>query len=128
MPPTVTATQIQGYPAWLLHWEHSVNKDDVARAFRIITQALDASTEPLWIVVDLRSNPVFPLRETISSAFWGPFRHKNMREWLVVGSNSTAHLIGNTLANITGRANIRWFHEIADVFAHMDAVIVDNSR
>lgn len=124
MLPTVTATPIDNYPAWLLAWEHTVNKTDVAPAFRALVQALEASAQPLWIVVDLHNDPVFPLHETITSALWGPFRHKQLREWLVVGSNNTAHLIGRTLSGITGRKNILWFKTIQEVYEYMDHVLV----
>lgn len=123
MNKTVSATPVEGFPAWLLAWEQRVEKEDVGPAFRQLTRALDDSNDPLWIIVDLRKNPSLPLHETISSTLWGPSRHDKLRGWLVIGSNSTAQLIGRTLSKITGRFNIEWFETIDQVYDHMQKII-----
>lgn len=123
MSKTVSATPIEGYPAWLLAWETRVDRADVSPAFRQLTQALDESPDSLWIVVDLRQNPNLPLHETISSTLWGPSRHDQLRGWLVLGSSSTAQLIGRTLTKITGRFNIQWFETMDQAIEHMQMVL-----
>lgn len=128
MSTSVTATPIEGYPAWLLTWEHTIIPDDIAPAFRSLTRALDESTKPLWIIVDLRANPTLPILETFSSAFRGPFMHKNMGEWLVVGSNSVARTIGRTLSKVTNRSNILWMNSMEEAFNHMKTTMYPKNR
>lgn len=123
MNKTVSVMPIEGYPAWLLTWEQKVDKRDVAPAFRQLTQALDDSEGMIWVVVDLGKNPNLPLHETISSTLWGPSRHDKLRGWLVIGSNSTAQLIGRTLSKVTGRFNIQWFENMDQVLTHMQIVL-----
>jgi hypothetical protein len=119
---TVRAYRIEGYAAWMLEWEQVINKDEIAPVFRKIVRALDASDEPLYVVVDLTKDPEFPMSQTINAALWGPFRHKRLQAWLVVGSNRTAQVIGRTLNNLTRRDNIVWYETVEEAFAYLDAL------
>jgi hypothetical protein len=86
-----------------------------------MTDLLSASAVPLRVVVDVSSNPRFPLSETISGAFWGPFRNQMLTEWLVIGASGMAHTIGRTLIGLSRRDNIRWFETMNEALAYLDA-------
>ncbi len=119
MAKSVWLQPVDGYEAWLLVWTRNVLKEDVAPVFAELTQMLDTSPKPLWVIVDLRADPVFPFIETVTAALRGPFRHRNLREWLVVGANVQALIIGRTLSSLSSRTNIRWFTTISQAYAHM---------
>lgn len=99
-------------------WSHEVNGHDVKPAFEAITQYLDAANQPIYILVDILSDPIFPLRETISSALWTAYKHPMLAEWLIVGANPLAHAIERTLSKVTGRHNVVWFHHEVEAIAH----------
>lgn len=120
---TVSVTPITGRDALLLSWEHRVDKDDVRTAFADMTQYLHEARRPLYVIVDLRKNPVFPLAETITACFWGPFRHTMLAEWLVVGSSPPARTIGRTLVGISRRDNIRWLQTMEQAEEYLVASV-----
>jgi len=120
--PTVTIEPIAGYPALKMTWQHVVRESDVARAFQQITKVLDTSHRPIYVVVDLLSNPRFPITLTVQEAL-GPYRDPMLKEWLVVGSNWMAKAIESTLARITRHKNVRWFHSEADALAYLASVL-----
>ncbi|MFN8378437.1 MAG: hypothetical protein U0452_07170 [Anaerolineae bacterium] len=117
---TVRTTPVENHRALRMDWDSSPDKRDVRDAFQQMTELLDASGQPLWVIVDVSSNPRFPLSETITGAFWGSFRNKMLLEWLVVGASGTAHTIGRTLTGITKRDNIRWFPTIDEAMAYLE--------
>ena len=119
---TVYTAPVDGHRALLMQWSTAPDKGDVRDAFQQMTDFLDQSPTPLWVIVDVSANPRFPLSETITGAFWGPFRNKKLTEWLVVGANSTAHTIGRTLIGITRRDNIRWFGTMDEALAYLDGI------
>lgn len=118
--PSVAVEVVSPYPAIRMIWQHRVDKADLGQAFKTITEMLDASETPLYIMVDLRANPNFPLTETISGALFGPFRHSMLAEWLVIGASSVARSIGGILSNATGRSNIHWFKTEAEALAYLE--------
>jgi hypothetical protein len=120
--PSVCVEAIEGFPAILMTWQHDVNKGDVVAAFQKLQTLLDGADQPIYIVVDIQSNPIFPLRETIQGALWGPYRHPRVEEWLVAGSNTLAHTIERTLSNITRRKNVRWFETEAAALGYLSTV------
>ena len=101
----------------MMTWQQKVNPADVRRAFETIQAALDAASEEMCVVVDLRSNPVFPLTETMMSAL-RPYQHDYMAEWLIIGGNRGAKAIEGFLSRITGRKNVLWFETEDEAFAH----------
>jgi hypothetical protein len=106
---TLTVDPIQEYSnALLMTWQHHINKDDVAPAFEKIVDFLEASPEPVYVVVDLLENPKFPLVETMRRALKA-YDHPRLKAWLVVGSNPLAKQIESFLSMITGRKNVFWF-------------------
>ena len=118
-PDPVTTTPIEGQPALLMKWPRSVDKESIRTAFRGIMDVLDATGEPIYVIVDLRDDPDFPMTETIQSAYWGPFRHHRLAEWLVVSTNVLGRMIGHTLATITRRNNIKWFDTMDEAMAYL---------
>jgi len=108
--PSVRIVRLEDQRVVAMIWEHTVDQDDVARAFRDLMECLDAAPTPMYVIVDLRADPHFPLIETFRGALNGPFRHPMLSEWLVVGANSVARSIGGALVAVSNRENIRWFH------------------
>jgi hypothetical protein len=66
----------------------------------------------MWVVVDLRANPILPFIETVMAAIGGPFKHPRLSQWLVVGANPQAKVIGRTLTSLTQRNNTLWFDDV----------------
>ena len=121
--PTITVEPIEHYPALKMTWQHFVNEADVAPAFQKIANLLDTTHQPIYVIVDLLSNPRFPIMVTVQEAL-GPYRDPMLKEWLVIGSNWMAKAIESTLARISGHRNVRWFISEADALAYLSAVVV----
>ena len=103
-------------------WQHDIIEADVAPAFQKISTALDATKRPLYVIVDLLSNPRFPIMTTVQEAL-PPYRDPMLKEWLIVGSNWMAKAIESTLARITRHNNVRWFKTEAEALAYLMAVL-----
>jgi hypothetical protein len=121
-PAPVTVSWISGQPALLMTWPRVIERESIKEAFRTIVTALDDTDVPLYIVVDLHANPDFPMTETIQGAYFGPFRHPYLAEWLVVNTNILGRMIGNTLSSITRRHNIKWFDTTEEAMEHLQNV------
>lgn len=119
MVTTVPVTTVEGHHALLMRWGSAPEKRDVRDAFKTMTESLNASSVPLRVIVDVSSDPRFPLSETISGAFWGPFRNRMLTEWLVVGASGMAHTIGRALIGMSRRDNIRWFDTMDDAMSYL---------
>lgn len=92
-------------------WPSSVSMEDVRSAFSEITSILNTNHLPMFIIVDIRANPKFPVSTTLASAYYGPYRAANFREWLIIGTSTTARFIGATLNSITGKNLVCWFDD-----------------
>ena len=119
---TVRVEPIESYPALKMVWEHIILEADVAPAFQKIMTALDATNRPLYVIVDLLSNPRFPMMVTVQEAL-PCYRDPMLKEWLIVGSNWMAKAIEGTLARITRHKNVRWFSTEADAIAYLNSVL-----
>lgn len=119
---TVHAEPVEGYPALVMLWEHDIRTEDVQPAYDTVTQHLNASEAPMYVLVDLLKDPQFPLLETISGALWGPYRNPMLKEWLMIGSNNLAHVITRMLMNATRRNNVRWFKSYDEAKTYMQKV------
>ncbi len=119
---TVEVVPVAGYPALRMFWQHHIERADLQPAFQQITAALQQSTCPLYVIVDLSHDPQFPIVDTMMGALRGPFRHPQLAEWLVCGSNSSARMIGSLLTKATRRNNIRWFADEAEALAYLDKI------
>jgi hypothetical protein len=82
---------------------------------------LNEAPEPIYVFVDLRERPNFPLADTLRGALDGPFRNPNLKEWLVIGSSAMAHTIGRMLSAMTRRHNIKWFDSEEEAVAYLKA-------
>lgn len=120
---TCTATPVPDLPAAILWWATHVSRDDVIPAFRQLNDIINLSPVPVYVFVDLRERPHFPLTDTLRGALEGPFRNPNLAEWLVIGSTPLAQTIGRTLSAITLRNNIRWFKDEPDAKAYLLQVL-----
>jgi hypothetical protein len=71
----------------------------------------------VYVVVDILSNPQFPMLETINEAMTVQ-RNPKLGGWVVVGNSTLARLIATTLKNVSRRDNVRWFkdHDAAQHF------------
>ena len=107
---TVRVFPVADHPEALwLQWDADVNADHVAPAFRRLTAALDEATIPVNVLVDLRQNPALPLTITIQETMTGPFLHRMMGQWLVIGTNWRAQVVANVITKTGIRKNIHWF-------------------
>ena len=107
---TVMVEPVTGYPgAYWLRWSSYVAETDIRPAFHQLTHLLDEAHDPIHVLVDLRRNPRLPLQTTISETMNGPFMHRNMGMWLVVGKNPRAEIVATVITKV-GRINsILWF-------------------
>ncbi len=117
---TVTIEQLANGNAIRMTWQRQVNAQDVERAFTAITDILKEASSPMYVVVDLLSNPNFPIGATLNAALFGPYRNPKLKEWLIIGSNSMAQFIERTLASVTGHRNVRWFKTQEEVSAYLN--------
>jgi hypothetical protein len=111
---TIKVTLLEDEHAIYFQWDHLVLREDVRPAFEQIDRLLDASPDPIYVVVDISSNPQFPLTETVNAAIQGPARHPKLKGWLVVGKSNMARIIGRSINAMTGKRNIQWFESYAD--------------
>lgn len=119
---TVSVQPIEGRPALKMTWQHTVLEADVASAFKQIMKTLDATNRPVYVMVDLLSNPRFPMMVTVQEAL-PCYRDPMLKEWLIIGSNWMAKAIEGTLARITRHKNVRWFNTEAEALAYLDSVL-----
>ena len=104
---TVSVEPLEEYNALRMIWGERPNNRDVRAAFADIIHYLDGAEGRVDIIVDIRTDPLFPLGATLTGAI-APHSHRMMGTWLVVGGNTVAKFIGATLTSI-GRNHIEWF-------------------
>ena len=73
----------------------------------------------MFVIVDIRCDPKFPVTATLSGALFGPQSNKKLRGWLVIGTSVTARFIDRTLVGATGRSLVEWFDDDAGVHAFL---------
>ena len=117
---TVTVVHDTETNAIRMYWKHTVDIGDVQVAFRLVQDILDRVDNPASVVIDLLSDPNFPLLTTLNCLVSGPLQHPQAREWLVVGSNSQVRIFAKTLADMDRTARtVRWFATDAQLQAHL---------
>ncbi len=119
--PTVSVSRIEGHNAVKMTWQRSIAPTDVRAAFQQIVAFMEESEQPVHVVVDITSNPRFPLLDTIYGALV-PFRHRNMGFWLIIGSNRLAYTIERSLVSLTGHAIVRWLETEEDALVDLQAM------
>ena len=105
--------------AFWLRWASYVAETDVRPAFRNLTRLLDVAHGPVHVIVDLRNDPRLPLQTTISETMSGPFMHRNMGRWLVIGSNNRAAIIAAVITKVGRIDSIFWFETEEEALAHL---------
>jgi hypothetical protein len=118
--PTVTVEYLNQYQAIRMTWQHKVSYIDLRDAFHSINSILNAASEPMYVIVDITSDPNFPLGATITEAASGPYRNPKLKAWLIIGSNGLARIIERILGGLTGRKNVLWFKSEAEVTAYLE--------
>lgn len=103
----------------LLNWQHDVDKNDVVQAFDDLRAFLKEASQPVHVIVDIRSDPGFPLQTTIANAMNDVYGHENLAEWLVVGENQFAKLIASVLERFRRRGNIQWLDSIEEAYIYV---------
>jgi len=121
-PKTVIVELIAGCNALRMTWQRQVDAWDVHTAFRQMVDFMDQAVSTVHVIVDVRQDPLFPVSAVVSEVLTGPARHPRMGNWLVIGSNRLAELIGKILVSITGRKNIYWFKTEPEALAYLDTI------
>ena len=120
---TVTISQIDGFQyALKMRWEKSPTVEDVHAAFDEINTVLNSASQKVWIVVDISSDPNFPLSATLPRASQA-HRHENMGDWLVIGQNTIAKFIGATISTLSS-SKVIWFDSELAAIRHLASVTV----
>lgn len=103
---------------YVMTWDALPDLSDVQPAFAVINAKLAATNAAIYVIVDIRSQPNFPVTQTISEAL-APYRHENLAAWLVVGTNTLARSISFVLSRLTRRQNVLWFKEMEAALQHI---------
>ncbi len=101
-----------------MKWEAKVIAKDVRDAFRTIDDLLNRSEQPLYVLVDISSQPNFPISDTIVGALFGPYRNPKLIGWLIVGKTVIATMIERVLSTTTNINNVLWFNTEAEALAY----------
>ncbi len=109
LEPTVIVEPLEGYNAVRMAWQRRVDVGDIEAAFREVLRLLDDAEAPVHFVIDIASNPSFPLLTTIQGVLSGPFAHPALGECLVIGASDMAHVFARTLDRMSVRKPVRWF-------------------
>jgi len=113
---TVNVAHLNEYAVKMV-WASRVNDTDVKQSFKAVDAILTSAGHPMFVVVDITADPNFPISATLTGALFGPYRNPNLREWLIIGSNTAAKFIERTLSAATGRTIVRWFATDAEAAA-----------
>lgn len=97
-------------------WEARPSVNDVLHAFESLESYLQQRAAPLYVIVDIRSNPAFPLFATARAAL-PLYKNDSLAAWLIVGKNTAARAIENVLTQLTQRKNVYWFDDEAEALA-----------
>jgi hypothetical protein len=118
--PSLRVEPVEGIAnaCWMI-WDKQIAVADVAPAFKKLTAILDKAETPVHVLVDLRSDPAIPLSLTTTEALAGPFRHRMMGEWLVIGKNWRAEVVADVVSKVGLRMNISWFETADDALARL---------
>ncbi len=118
---TVWLEPVSGYDTvYKMVWTASPSREDTSAVFEVIVDVLDSAPAPVYIIVELLSNPHFPLKQTLSGAMQAHSHHK-MGKWLVIGSNRIAKLIGNVLTTFNN-TDIEWFKTEQQVIQYLETL------
>ncbi len=114
----ITVVQVSSQAVKMV-WMKYPSREDVSLAFKQVSTLLTESPQPMYVIVDIRCDPRFPVTATLTGALFGPQSNKNLRGWLVVGTSVTARFIDRTLSGATGRSLVNWFDDDIQVEAYL---------
>ncbi|MEL6307228.1 MAG: hypothetical protein AAFN11_02335 [Chloroflexota bacterium] len=120
----VAVSQYKKTDAILMDWQSSANKHEIKAAYEAITELLDATESPTYVVVDLRKNRYMPFAPTLKGALFGPHRHNKLMAWLVIGENAFASSVAEMLDRLTNMEKILWFKDESEV----DTFLYENKK
>jgi hypothetical protein len=118
---SVTVEYSDEFKALWMSWGKGATGRDVQNAYREISAYLETQDEQICIVVDLRQNIYMPVRETVSGALFGPYKHPKVGAWLVMGGNSFAQHVAIMLQGVTKQNMVVWCNDEAEVFKYLEA-------
>ena len=119
--PTIIVELIADYNILKMIWGPQVEEHDIAVAFRSIASTLKKSEYPIDVIVDISSNPHFPMQTVISEALSGPFNYPHMGTWVVVGTSRAAHIVSNVLNRLSGQEKVFRFSTQEEALSHLAA-------
>ncbi len=61
-------------------WLSKVSDRNVRASFREINNILSSSQNAMYVIVDILSDPKFPIGATLTGALFGPYRNPNLIE------------------------------------------------
>lgn len=102
-------------------WSSSPQPADVVAAFDDIVDHLNNQMTRVHIVVDVRSDPRFPLGTTLTGAIRAQ-QHLLMGRWLVIGANWMSEFIGRTITSV-GKQNVEWFEDEEGAYIRLQMLI-----
>ncbi|HLA45082.1 MAG TPA: hypothetical protein VJZ27_16675 [Aggregatilineales bacterium] len=112
---------IDGYNALKLICKHNIDDHDLHGASQQILAALDRTTAPLHLVVDLTSQPELPVGATTYEILTGPIKNPLLGKFLVFGSSPSAHLVAD-FVEFRGTVEALWFDTEAEAMAYLDQI------
>lgn len=125
---TVWSERIEELDAIKMVWGKRIEVDEMRVAFNDVVAYLNRADAPQCVIVDVSSNPRFPIIDTVIHCLAGPFKHPMLSEWLVIGGNDGARTIGNMLMRVSGRANIKWFDDEAAFMTYCEEQKAERAR
>jgi hypothetical protein len=117
----ITVEYSEEFKALWMAWGKGAQGRDVHHAYREISAYLETQDEPICIVVDLRENIYMPVRETVTGALFGPYKHPMVGAWLVIGANSFAQHVASMLQAVTRQDMVVWFKDEMEVASYLEA-------
>lgn len=120
---TVSVEAIKDYPALLMKWGETADPTDIKKAYEVISDALSVAQSPLFVIVDLSENRYMPLRETVSGALFGPYNHRNLDAWLVIGGHQIARMVASSLSQVTRQHKVEWFANMEAAMARLHEMV-----
>lgn len=119
---TVNISQTSNPSIYYMRWDHNPSENDVRIAFLDIEKLLNEATQSIYIIVNLTSNPRFPMKATLNGAM-KVNHHPKMGDWLVVGGTHAARIIGRSLTML-GRTNVSWHESENDAHEYLEKLHV----
>lgn len=119
--PTITVEPIAGCNILKMTWGAEIDEHDIAVAFRAVASELRKAQQPIHVIVDISSNPRFPMQTVISETLGGLFNQPQMGTWVVVGVSRAAHIVTNVLNRLGHRDKVFRFATEEEALSHLAA-------